>query len=622
MSKSLSSILRGTNYGTLPISAGGTGGNTAATALTALGAQAILPAANGSANGYLTSTDWTTFNSKLSSYTLPTAGASTLGGIKVGTGLTIDGNGILTTTNSGTVTSVAGTAPIASSGGATPTISIAAATTSVSGYLTSTDWNTFNSKQAALVSATNIKTVNGTTLLGSGDLVISGGASATKTIANKTAAYTVVAGDLGKIINCTSGTFTVSLTAAATLGAGFVCTIWNTSIVSNDVITIDPNASESLDYCNTKKLRSGEGFSIISDGVNWQTDNKKPMKGYAENFSNLSAGAIASGSYGVRIGSEGSSTGDQAYAIGHQAIASSTDSYSIGRSCTASGYASHSIGNSCTAASNYSTALGTNSAASGSVTATGAGAMALGGSYASGVNSFAAAIGNNTSTYGTGGLGSIAMGVNSKATTTNAVAIGSSSTASGVMATALGNATASGERSFAVGYGWQGNTLASAKGSFALGADSVSNIIGKFTYASEAFGAGGDAQFGKLVLRAATTTTTAVVLTSNGAAASTTNQLIVATNQAMTFFGTLIAKQSASANMASYLIKGAIVNNAGTVSISSIAIETIVDTIGLTTQPTYTADNTNKGLTVTSGAKATTNIRWVCNLDSVEVTYA
>jgi hypothetical protein len=90
----------------------------------------------------------------------------------------------------------------------------------------------------------------------------------------------------------------------------------------------------------------------------------------------------------------------------------------------------------------------------------------------------------------------------------------------------------------------------------------------------------------------------------------------------MTFFGTLIAKQSASANMASYLIKGAIVNNAGTVSISSIAIETIVDTIGLTTQPTYTADNTNKGLTVTSGAKATTNIRWVCNLDSVEVTYA
>jgi hypothetical protein len=68
------------------------------------------------------------------------------------------------------VTSVTGTAPVVSSGGTTPAISMAAATTSVNGYLTSTDWNTFNGKQAALVSGTNIKTVNGTTLLGSGDL--------------------------------------------------------------------------------------------------------------------------------------------------------------------------------------------------------------------------------------------------------------------------------------------------------------------------------------------------------------------------------------------------------------------------------------------------------------------
>jgi hypothetical protein len=124
-------------------------------------------------------------------------------------------------------------------------------------------------------------------------------------------------------------------------------------------------------------------------------------------------------------------------------------------------------------------------------------------------------------------------------------------------------------------------------------------------------------------LSASTTTTTTVALTSNGAGlAANYNQLIVTSDQAMTFFGTLIAKQSASAKMASYLIKGAIVNNAGTVSISTISIDKIIDTIGLTTEPTYTADNTNKALTVTSGAKATTNIRWVCNLDSVEVTYA
>jgi hypothetical protein len=47
------------------------------------------------------------------------------------------------------VTSVSATAPVASSGGTTPTISMAAANTTTSGYLTSTDWNTFNNKQPA-----------------------------------------------------------------------------------------------------------------------------------------------------------------------------------------------------------------------------------------------------------------------------------------------------------------------------------------------------------------------------------------------------------------------------------------------------------------------------------------
>ncbi len=94
--------------------------------------------ASGSSSGWLSSTDWTTFNNKQPAGTY--------------------------------VTSVSGTAPVVSSGGTTPAISMAAATSSANGYLTSTDWTTFNGKQAALVSGTNIKTVSGTTLLGSGDL--------------------------------------------------------------------------------------------------------------------------------------------------------------------------------------------------------------------------------------------------------------------------------------------------------------------------------------------------------------------------------------------------------------------------------------------------------------------
>jgi len=76
------------------------------------------------------------------------------------------------TPSGGTVTSVTGTAPVVSSGGTTPVISMAAATTSVDGYLTSTDWTTFNGKQAALVSGTNIKTVNSNSLLGSGNVSV------------------------------------------------------------------------------------------------------------------------------------------------------------------------------------------------------------------------------------------------------------------------------------------------------------------------------------------------------------------------------------------------------------------------------------------------------------------
>jgi hypothetical protein len=66
--------------------------------------------------------------------------------------ITINGGAISLggTVSVGTVTSVSGTAPISvATGTTTPAITIAQATTSTSGYLSSTDWNTFNGKQAA-----------------------------------------------------------------------------------------------------------------------------------------------------------------------------------------------------------------------------------------------------------------------------------------------------------------------------------------------------------------------------------------------------------------------------------------------------------------------------------------
>jgi len=126
-----------------------------------------IPVATAATSGYLSSTDWTVFNSKqaggtyLTSITatapiLSTGGTSPTISIPVATATT---SGYLSSTDwsafnskqpSGTyVTSVAGTNPLVSSGGTTPAISMPVATAATNGYLSSTDWSTFNSKQAA-----------------------------------------------------------------------------------------------------------------------------------------------------------------------------------------------------------------------------------------------------------------------------------------------------------------------------------------------------------------------------------------------------------------------------------------------------------------------------------------
>jgi hypothetical protein len=171
------------------------------------------------------------------------------------------------------------------------------------------------------------------------------------------------------------------------------------------------------------------------------------------------------------------------------------------------------------------------------------------------------------------------------------------------------------------GSGW-GSTVSGSMG-VAIGTGNKSAQFGKYTYAASFFASQGDRQYGTLIISAATTTTTAVVLTSDQGAASTTNQLIVASGQAMAIQGTLIAKQSGSGNMAGWNITGIVSNNAGTMAVSGLALTAIgSDSITLGASPTIAVDNTNKGVTITSGFKAATNIRWVATLNTSEVIYA
>jgi hypothetical protein len=88
---------------------------------------------------------------------------------------TINGSSVLGSGNltiSGGITSVNTFSPLASTGGSTPTLSISESSASGDGYLNSTDWSTFNGKQESLVSGTNIKTINSTSVLGSGNIAV------------------------------------------------------------------------------------------------------------------------------------------------------------------------------------------------------------------------------------------------------------------------------------------------------------------------------------------------------------------------------------------------------------------------------------------------------------------
>jgi hypothetical protein len=152
--------------------------NTTGTAGNVTGTVAVLNGGTGSttAGGARTNLGATTVGSNFFTLTNPTAvtfprmnADNTVSALDAATFRTAIGAG----TGSGTVTSVTGTAPVVSSGGTTPAISMAAATTSVNGYLTSTDWNTFNGK-INLSSAITGYTVGTNTALAATDTLLAG----------------------------------------------------------------------------------------------------------------------------------------------------------------------------------------------------------------------------------------------------------------------------------------------------------------------------------------------------------------------------------------------------------------------------------------------------------------
>lgn len=83
----------------------------------------------------------------------------------------------------------------------------------------------------------------------------------------RTGASSVAEADRGDVLFCTNS-FTLSLTAAATLGDGFSFGVVNAGTGS---IIIDPAGSETIDGAATLTLTAGQSCLVVTDGSNWRS---------------------------------------------------------------------------------------------------------------------------------------------------------------------------------------------------------------------------------------------------------------------------------------------------------------------------------------------------------------
>jgi len=119
-------------------------------------------------------------------------------------------------------------------------------------------------KQNALVSGTNIRTIGGQSVLGSGNLDVSGGIAYTL----KTANYTAVDKE-GILTDTSAGSFTVTLPAAPAVGAQVVITDTANSWGTNP-LTVARNGSTIGDLAENLICDiAGISIQLVFDGSTW-----------------------------------------------------------------------------------------------------------------------------------------------------------------------------------------------------------------------------------------------------------------------------------------------------------------------------------------------------------------
>jgi hypothetical protein len=206
------------------------------------------------------------------------------------------------------VTSVSGTSPISSSGGTTPAISISQAGVASNGYLSSTDWNTFNGKGS--VSSVDLTASTGISVSG-GPITTTGSITVTNTAPDQIVSLT---GTGTTNITGTYPNFTINsddqydgTVTSVGITAGTGINVSGSPITTSGSITVTNSAPDQ-----TVVLNAGTGISTSGTYPNFTITNTSPSSGGTVTSVGISTSAAAlaitnspitsSGNIGVNFG--------------------------------------------------------------------------------------------------------------------------------------------------------------------------------------------------------------------------------------------------------------------------------------------------------------------------------